>query len=68
MASFILKLGLVTNDGIDRLKMASIVYENGIDRLRKWHRPFTKGKSATLRTGYISSNKKKKVKINVLAI
>ena len=34
MASFILK-GLVTNDGIDRLKMASTVYENGIDRLRK---------------------------------
>ena len=31
MASFILK-GLVTNDSIDRLKMASTVYENGIDR------------------------------------
>ena len=46
MASFILK-GLVTNDSIDRLKMASTIYENGIDRLRNWHRPFTKGKSAT---------------------
>ena len=34
MALFILK-GLVTNDGIDCLKMASIVYENGIDRLQK---------------------------------
>ena len=34
MASFLMK-DLVTNDGIDPLKMASTVYENGIDRLRK---------------------------------
>ena len=46
MASFILK-GLITNDGIDKLKMASLVYEKEISGV-VWKGPRLNNRKAFL--------------------